>query len=995
MNKKHTILIVNDSKNEAQYLGTILNNKGYKILIAASGKECLQLASSNPISLALIDGILPDYSGLEILKQLKRNTQTKHITVIYYTALENKNHTLEALRNGAADFIIKSNNFEELVLRIQMQISRTEETNKLQNNIKTSEERFKLMLDHTHDAEFYRNANGTIEYVSPGFERILGYNASDYMLNKIKFEDITHPNDLPMAKEYFNRAMQGHQLSNFTCRYIHANGKIVHGSINVVPVLNQQNELMGIRTSLRDITNMIELQNQIIAKEKQFRTLVENTSDWLWEIDRKGNYIYSNPRVYNITGYHPEEITGQSIFDLMEPPEIKRIKSILKEKIANKEPIVQLYNQVKHKSGKIIHVETSAEPIINDSGKLIGYIGIDRDISEREKYRINIEKSNERFRKLAEISTQGILIHDKLKAIDCNNKLCSLLNLSREQIINQDITQFFSDKALKQIKQFDKKNITAPFEIEIALSTNKIHTVETIIRTIDWGGRNVKVLTFNDITERKRFENEILKSKQAAEQANTAKEALLSNISHELRTPLNAIMGFTEMAIKNATEKSLKRTLEIVLDNSSKLKNLLINLMESTKLHNQNMQLNYNPININNLIKEAINFIPIPSEKSLEKLYSSNIDANQMIFIDPIKLKQILKNILDNAVKFSEKGFIHINASLKNVKEKYADLIITIKDTGIGIKQEFMPYMFEYFSQQEHSDARNYGGTGLGLAICKQLTELMNGKIFAESTINQGTKITLFFPQLKLNEHSDSETEKLTHSSNSIQVAIFTSSELKKHLTLTIKHPKIKIKYFAQFDSLIEYLSHSHIPEIIIGKTLTNSQEITLYKLLQQYETEFNVIGITPSKSKNKKSQLPYTLIFETYNAQIEIADYLNNLTTETEKISSKQNADVNHESFLEFDAMQKTKMRRELENFRPELDKKWEELNNRISIKNLDVFLTQLKNAHTLIPHPYLSDYEQQLREYRETFDVANIKTLLYQFPEVMRKIDATITSN
>ena len=260
----------------------------------------------------------------------------------------------------------------------------------------------------------------------------------------------------------------------------------------------------------------------------------------------------------------------------------------------------------------------------------------------------------------------------------------------------------------------------------------------------DSSGKPVRMTgTHLDITERKRVEAALLKARDDAEAANRAKSAFLATMSHELRTPMNAIMGFTELTLQSGLTQEQRKFLGIVRTRSKDLLVLLSDILDMSKIEAERMELVREPFSVAQLVSEVIEMMALPAGNKnlyLEKRTASDLPA--VVYGDAQRLRQVLVNLLGNAVKFTDNGGVRVlveRDTNPNVAGDHVMLHFSVQDTGIGIAADKMGDIFKSFVQVDNSNARKYGGAGLGLAIVKRLVEMMGGSVWVESEIGKGS----------------------------------------------------------------------------------------------------------------------------------------------------------------------------------------------------------------------------------------------------------------
>lgn len=366
-----------------------------------------------------------------------------------------------------------------------------------------------------------------------------------------------------------------------------------------------------------------------------------------------------------------------------------------------------------------------------------------------------LSDNEEKLRSIFDVSPYSILVMDSdMRIVDCNDT--SIQNFSanhKRELLDNNILHFVSNEKNKNSKEelielIKSNNLNnAQFTLNrIDLSSFQASITGRVIKDIA-AGKDAFVLVINDITERQSFIGSLKEAKKQAEESDRLKTSFLANMSHEIRTPMNSIIGFSNLL--NDPEMGADRRQEFlghILKSSNLLLSLIDDIIDISKIEAGQMDLNVSKIRVNNLVKEIFS--------SFEQ---ANIDENVSFVLnlpqgsdlvycktDPVRLKQVLTNLVSNAVKFTSQGQIEMGYYIE-LANGLSKLIFYVRDTGIGIPEDKQELIFDRFRQVDDSQSRRYGGTGLGLAISKRLVEIMGGLIWVKSVLDEGST---FFVQI-------------------------------------------------------------------------------------------------------------------------------------------------------------------------------------------------------------------------------------------------------
>jgi len=533
----------------------------------------------------------------------------------------------------------------------------------------------------------------------------------------------------------------------------------IHQNLSVIKTITEVLAEIGYK-NLKEIEerkiieeNMVKLEQMelnLSKSENRFKQIVENSSDFIWEIDPSGLYTYCSDKILNILGYSTDEIVGQKYFYDFFPDNIREeLKTSSFSIFERNESFRNFIHPKIHRNGQIVIIESSGSPFFNEEGILIGYRGADSDKTQRTKAENALKESEEKYKTTFKTIPDAIII-TKMDGIivDVNDGFSIQSGFTKEEAIGSTLLEMkiytITEERNRLLDILRANGIVDKFETLIRLKDNSLKTVIISASIIDINNEQHILSITRDITYRKEVENELIKSKEKAEEASRLKTSLLLNISHELRTPLNGILGFAELLTETMTDAEQKEMVNIISVSGKRLMATLDSIMELAQVEADRTHVKYENIDIGQVTGEFLKrHKDLFEKKRIQYIYT--IDKDVCSKLDKKLFNNILLHLIDNAMKFTENGSVHVTVK-KEIKNAEHQAVVKVKDTGIGISEEQLGYVFEAFRQGDEGIGRSYEGTGLGLTLCKKFTTLMGGEIEVESKVGVGSTFTLRFP---------------------------------------------------------------------------------------------------------------------------------------------------------------------------------------------------------------------------------------------------------
>lgn len=650
----------------------------------------------------------------------------------------------------------------------------------------------------------------TMEYISEGCFEITGYRPEDLINNvKLSFNDLIHKDDRDRVRNEVQEKISKDKPFTLNYQIVTADNKVKWVKEHGVGIRNPGNDTIILEGFIIDVTS--ERQNQLLKEviyeiskssyetesldnllsivHLQLGKIIDTTNFFValynkesdsitlpYHVDFKDKFA-SFPAGKTMTGYvirtkKPVLANEKEIYRLIEEGVIDMVGT--PSKVWLGVPLIVERNVI----GAIV-VQNYTDPNCYSESDL----SLMTFVADQVAGLIMRKNTEDRLRneqayldQLFQSSSEAILMIDTNGVVQSINiEFSHLFGYQKSEILGKNIDEMIVPRYLSDegVRNTNRALTNERVEME-SIRQHKngmLIDVSILVTPIFIEGAIVGAYgIYRDITDRKRIEKSLIIAKEKAEESDRLKSAFLSNMSHEIRTPMNAILGFSSLlSDPGATEEEKTEYIEIIKERGNDLMRIISDIIDVAKIESGQLKINIKDCKVNRLLEDIHTIfkqIKQKQEKSNVELKTSFQvpDPEFTILTDPQRLRQIITNLVENALKFTEKGAIEFGYMIKEDSGIGKSIEFFIQDSGIGIPEEMHHIIFERFRQVDDSHTRTYGGTGLGLTICKNLTHLMGGKLNLQSEVGKGTRFTITLPMWTITTPKEEPVEEKSKS---------------------------------------------------------------------------------------------------------------------------------------------------------------------------------------------------------------------------------------
>ena len=611
--------------------------------------------------------------------------------------------------------------------------------------LRENDERFREVFQNAPCGMYVSGPDKRILQVNAALCRMLGYSEQELLAKT--WPELTHPDDLAPA------LMRKEQLWNNQVgfvegerRYIHRGANVVLTRVRISLVRDSGNRPLYSVCHVEDITERRRAAEALRESEERFRIMADGCPAVMWVTDAEGNSQFINRAHREFRGIPDEQTEGSGWQLLFHPDDTQEYVAAFQRAVREHTPF-RADARLWRSDGEWRWVATHAAPRFSQSGEFLGHVGLCLDITERKQTEQALRSSEEKFRQLADNIREVFWVMSPQAEI-------LYVSPAYEQIwgrTSDSLCRSFLSWA-ESVHPDDRERVHAMFERQLlgeaVDSEYRLRTPEGQEKWIcdrafpvfDQAGQLIRVVGITeDITERKRYESELILAREAADAASQAKSSFLANISHEIRTPMNGVLGMAGLLLEGDLNPRQRKRVETLRDSAESLLGILNDVLDFSRMEANKLKLEKTPFDLRGVVEGVADLMAVKSqEKGVELLCFIEPDVPTALVGDAGRLRQVLINLAGNAVKFTAAGEVSIRVKMETAGDR-GEIRFEVSDTGIGIPAGRRDRLFRAFSQVDASTSRLYGGTGLGLSIVKMLVEMMGGKTGFESVEGEGS----------------------------------------------------------------------------------------------------------------------------------------------------------------------------------------------------------------------------------------------------------------
>ncbi len=614
--------------------------------------------------------------------------------------------------------------------------------------VEVAEEKYRSIFENVQEGIFQTTEEGCFISANPMLAKIYGFDSPDDLmtnLNDISGQLYLEPE---RRKEFVKRMNELDVIHDFQSPVRRQDGELIWISENVRAVRNKAGELLYFEGTVVDITEQKNAEQALRTSELLYHSLVEIIPQNILRKDSEGRFTFANQRFCKLNNRSIDEIIGKTDHDLFPKNQADKYRHDDLRVMENDETYAttEVHTQP---DGTELHVETIKTPLHNEAGEVAGLQCMFWDVTERHHMEEQLAYERDLLNALLDNVPDRIYIKDtESRFIKGSAALARRLSLnSTEEIVGKTDYDFHPEEQAREFHEDEQRVILTGKSIvnKVEQQTSEEgRTVWASVTKVPFRNRSGLVTGIigisRDITALKLAEEESARARDLALEAAQVKAQFLAVMSHEIRTPMNGIIGMIDLLLSSELSEDQREYAQTVRTSADALLDILNDILDLSKIEAGRLELEKAEFSLRKVMEEAVELHALRAETNQIEL-NANVspECEGRYRGDAGRLRQVLLNLVSNAVKFTEQGEVQVSANCQQETDAGIELHFSVRDTGLGITPEEQEKIFEAFRQADGSTNRRYGGTGLGLSISRQLTEMMGGRMWLESVPGEGS----------------------------------------------------------------------------------------------------------------------------------------------------------------------------------------------------------------------------------------------------------------
>jgi len=743
------LLLIDDDIDLQLRLLLALDTAGWTVEVATTAEEAITSAQRYQPEVILLDLGLSDGSGREVLAELKASAETKWVPVVVLSTPTEDSTMGSPLWEGAQDCIPQPFSPDDLEARLVAARRVAIERRQMQQ----SQENYRYLFDLVADAVFSIDAVGIVTFVSAGARTNLGREVEQIVGRHI-FEFMDEEAQALMTEQLKMSRSGG--LGSYESRFLDAAGLPIWVQVVAMPVYDPDGGYAGSVAMVKNLRSQhVEDQARRI-RETKYGLSFEHGPAGMAEIARDGYFVQVNPTLCEILGYTAQQLYALTPADICHPDDAEETRRDISKLSVMAAPALssRTFQQFSaerryiHATGRLVWCSLSASAVFDEVGHLAFIFAHFVDITDRKETERSLVSSEQRWKSifdlapvgLAELSTDG-------RFIRVNPAVCDILGYSAEELISMTTADISHPDDVEMVRLVVNELAQSNVE-ELKFTRRFIHAhgqvvwcAMRLVRIHGTDGADDYVLAgYLDITDRNEFERQLAHMAAQAKEASQLKSNFLANMSHEIRTPMNGIIGMTELLLDTDLDDKQRDFAQTVRASGAALITVINDILDYSKIEAGKVDIEEIEFSVETVVHDVLHLLTHQAETKGLKLAGSVGDSIPAVVRgDPFRVRQVLVNLVGNAVKFTQTGEISVRVT--EFESSGADVVLRfeVTDTGDGIDPDKLQLIFHPFVQADMSTSRKYGGSGLGLSISGQLVGLMGGDCGVSSQCGKGS----------------------------------------------------------------------------------------------------------------------------------------------------------------------------------------------------------------------------------------------------------------